>query len=262
MTLPKDPALVEDWKRRISEKLKGRTGLFIPSRKGAKHSEESKKKMSLAHKKLGTKPPIGRGAPLGIKRSAETRRKLSEVQKRIWQARSPEERKKHLESAHEAIRGRKQGPEEIAKRAKSIKGYKHSDEARTKMSKSAMGKVLNENQRRGLEMGRHLTLTFEQRKARSERNKGEKCNFWKGGVSYVNRTERGIFMDTVEYKEWRRNIFERDDYTCQKCDTRGGCLHAHHIKQFKGFPELRMVVNNGITYCNTCHTEYHVINGR
>ena len=31
------------------------------------------------------------------------------------------------------------------------------------------------------------------------------------------------------YKKWRKEIFIKDDYTCQKCFIRGGKLNAHHI---------------------------------
>jgi len=45
----------EEWKRYMSKIQKNQ-----PHKKGYKHTEEAKKNMSLAHKKLGTKPPINR----------------------------------------------------------------------------------------------------------------------------------------------------------------------------------------------------------
>lgn len=60
-----------------------------------------------------------------------------------------------------------------------------------------------------------------------------------------------------EYKEWRRLVFERDQYTCQKCGQVGGTLNAHHIKSFKYYPKLRTELNNGITLCKECHILEH-----
>ena len=57
----------------------------------------------------------------------------------------------------------------------------------------------------------------------------------------------------VEAREWRQKVFERDNYTCQQCQKRGGRLNAHHIKPFSIFPELRFDVNNGQTLCVGCH---------
>lgn len=79
---------------------------------------------------------------------------------------------------------------------------------------------------------------------------GEKHPRWKGGLS---RTKRLVEMGRLKYRIWRRSIFERDDYTCQICEERGGVLNAHHIKKYSDFKDLRFKNNNGITLCKSCH---------
>ncbi len=58
---------------------------------------------------------------------------------------------------------------------------------------------------------------------------------------------------SASYREWRKAVFERDDYACQDCGQRGGKLHADHIQPFALFPELRLNINNGRTLCIDCH---------
>jgi hypothetical protein len=62
--------------------------------------------------------------------------------------------------------------------------------------------------------------------------------------------------NTVEYKTWRESVFIRDNYTCQKCNAKG-YIEAHHIKLWCDYPELRFLVDNGITLCKPCHKNEH-----
>lgn len=79
--------------------------------------------------------------------------------------------------------------------------------------------------------------------------RGEEHHNWKGGIS----SERDKEMSSFEYRRWVREVFKRDDYTCQCCGRRGSILNAHHINNYSSHPELRTDVNNGIVLCEQCH---------
>lgn len=107
------------------------------------------------------------------------------------------------------------------KSSASHKGKQHSVETRRKMSQA---------QKRIVQSGRHL--------------------FYKHGKSSTNKMAR----NNVEYKIWRSAVFQRDAWLCQTCRLReNNKLHAHHIKSWSTYPELRFVVNNGVTLCEDCH---------
>lgn len=77
---------------------------------------------------------------------------------------------------------------------------------------------------------------------------------WKGGITPINESIR----KSAEYKQWRQNVFIRDNYSCVNCGCRGGNgksvkLQADHIKPFSLYPELRFNLNNGQTLCIDCH---------
>jgi uncharacterized protein (DUF2225 family) len=79
--------------------------------------------------------------------------------------------------------------------------------------------------------------------------RGENSPYWKGEIVDENRRAR----DCWKYDEWRDNVFNHDDYTCQCCGNRGGRLNAHHIKDFAQYKDLRYDLKNGITLCENCH---------
>ncbi len=57
--------------------------------------------------------------------------------------------------------------------------------------------------------------------------------------------------------KWVKDIYEKNYYTCQCCFKVGGKLIAHHIESYGSNEELRIVVSNGITFCEEHHIEFH-----
>lgn len=84
---------------------------------------------------------------------------------------------------------------------------------------------------------------------RSDTQKGELSHLWRGGKTSAN----GIFRESFSYDNWRKSVFERDDWRCQICFERGGKITAHHILKFSEHPEYRIDINNGISLCWNCH---------
>jgi hypothetical protein len=78
---------------------------------------------------------------------------------------------------------------------------------------------------------------------------GDKNPSWKGGVTPLNKKLR----KSEEYKNWRKQVFKRDDYTCQGCGNME-YIQAHHIKSFANYKDLRFEITNGITLCESCHS--------
>jgi 5-methylcytosine-specific restriction endonuclease McrA len=84
--------------------------------------------------------------------------------------------------------------------------------------------------------------------------KNEKHPRWKGGV----KKGRNKLYNTSRYKEWRIKVYEKDNFTCQRCgDKLGHNLNAHHYKSWKKYPSSRYVVSNGISLCEKCHIWIH-----
>ena len=76
-----------------------------------------------------------------------------------------------------------------------------------------------------------------------------------------------LIRNIRESREWRDDVFTRDNFICQGCGERGGKLHAHHIKPLaKILREYKITslkqaldcaelwsINNGATLCVDCH---------
>jgi hypothetical protein len=203
----------------------------MPWPKGKPFSEATRLKLSRVQK--------------GHKVSAEARRKIGLAQKGL--KRSPEAREKMRlanlgrimpEWVKEKIRltltGRprdEKTKEKLRKprRPECLKSFKKDAEARLIRSRALKGRKKTDEHRRNMS-GPHSAR-------------------WKGGVTPEHRKIR----NSLEYKIWRKSVFERDDFTCRFCGVRGVRLNADHIKSFALYPELRFVVENGRTLCEPCH---------
>jgi len=97
---------------------------------------------------------------------------------------------------------------------------------------------------------------------------GEDSPRWNPNKTNLQRESERRLPD---YRVWRKNVLERDGYSCVRCGGKGvvygrrcrsNGLNAHHILSYKTSPETRYDVDNGITLCNKCHSLFHSTYGR
>jgi 5-methylcytosine-specific restriction endonuclease McrA len=127
-------------------------------------------------------------------------------------------------------------------------GRKHPEVSRVKMRESALGK----------------TRSVETRKKIGEASLGSKHHNWKGGITPLIYKIRNSFR----YRQWRSDVFTRDNFTCQECNNKG-VIMADHIKEFSAIMKEYSIktieeallceelwnINNGKTLCMGCHYE-------
>lgn len=206
---------------------------------------KSRGPMSEEHKRN-----IGAGL-MGHSCSEETKRKIGEAS---TGRRHSEETKRKISKA---------------KTGQSIwpNGRVFSEETKQKMSEAHKGQVpwctgknLSKEHRENVSKGvKKLWDDPEYRELQSETHRGtfagENHWNWQGGIT----SEQMKIRNSFEMAAWRRAVFERDNYTCMRCDTKGGTLHAHHLVPFASEygKELHFSVGNGWTLCRDCHMDIH-----
>lgn len=123
-----------------------------------------------------------------------------------------------------------------------------SDEWKKKMSVSGKGRKFSDEHRKKISEG-HKGM--KKPWAKPPIKIGADNPKWKGGITPINHKIR----TSLEYKLWRKAVFDRDGYICIWCGVigNGKNLNADHIKPFALFPELRMAIDNGRTLCIECH---------
>jgi hypothetical protein len=96
----------------------------------------------------------------------------------------------------------------------------------------------------------------ESRARMSKKYQGAGSPSWKGGISPANQLARS----SIEYSEWRRAVFVRDNFACVDCGSAGrrsNPICAHHIVAWAENVELRFEIDNGVTLCHPCHELRH-----
>lgn len=143
----------------------------------------------------------------------------------------------------------------FTKKNKIWAGRKHSKETIAKMksvTRTQKHKIQISNALRGTKRpgaGKNLDVFHV---------KGSGHPAWRGGVTPENIKLRR----SAESILWRKSVFVRDNFTCQKYSTKGGSLVAHHINNFADYPELRFAIDNGITFSEKAHKKFHKKYGR
>jgi len=158
--------------------------------------------------------------------------------------------KKHKRKISEGNKGKIVSEETRKKMSKSAKNRIVSKETCKKISKKLKGKYLGSNN--PFYGKKHSEETKNKLREKMSGINSPRWNPHKTDEERING--RHIYG----YNEWRKSVYERDDYTCQKCgDDRGGKLNAHHIKNYANNKKLRTETSNGITFCKSCHKDFH-----
>lgn len=206
-------------------------------RKGSHQTRETKEKMSKA--RIGSNNPM-----YGKPRTEITKKKISEANK----GHIPWNKGKIGIYSEETLK-------KISKSAKNRPRNKwgnHTKEAKEKMRIAHLRENLSDETLKKMSEGRRGLQA------------GENNPNWKGGISSLMSRIRTNF----KYRQWRSDIYYRDNFTCQDCgDNKGGNLEAHHIKTFSiilQYYEIATLeealnceelwdINNGMTLCEKCH---------
>lgn len=184
----------------------------------------------------------------GVKKSAKSR---------TGKKRTPEQRKYMSERRkgkhHWSLEERK----EISRRGKQ---YFKEHPMPTGPACHCYGAKNNFYGKRGKDHPGHKShFSPEQLEQRYAKLRGPLNGNWNPNLTDEERAKK--HRPHTENTNWRRRIFERDDFTCQITGERGGKLRAHHLYNYAEHPALRYVDSNGVTASEDLHRLFHRIYG-
>jgi hypothetical protein len=256
--------ITEETKRRISESLKG----SVPWNRGLTgiHSEESKKKISITHKgkKLSEehKKKIGTGNKGKIV-SEETKKKMSELHKG----------KKHTEETKEKLSNKRKRENNPNWRG----GFSFRNEVSYDQFESVISAFneirRNEDNPNILEVKCTYCGKWYKPTWREARDRKKAIHYLGNGSSvfycskeckqecptFARRLYPKSFKPSTSREvqpELRKLVFERDNWSCVKCEI-GENLHCHHIDPVVNNPIESADLDNCLTLCKECHKEVH-----
>jgi 5-methylcytosine-specific restriction endonuclease McrA len=141
------------------------------------------------------------------------------------------------------------------------KGKSLPEEQKVHLRDVLRGRTCNTG-RTHIKKGQHLSPDTQFKKGHPSPWKGKKNPYftgqnnprWRGGVY----PEHLKIRHSLKMKNFRNEIFKRDDYTCKKCGRKRTVgdrviLNIHHIKPFSTCEEFRFDKDNVITLCKECH---------
>jgi hypothetical protein len=200
---------------------------------------------------------------IGKKASQETKDKMSAMRKGVQKS---EEHKQKIGASHF--------------------GLTHTEETKRKIAEGRIGKYCGENHPMfGKTMNEDSRLQMVESNIKTWNNPELKkiisdANSGKNNGSYIDGRwdNYPLFISTracSKMKEWRRDVFRRDGYTCQITGKKGN-LQPHHIKSFStlmhenGIKTLEEAiacdalweVSNGISLSKKLHMDLHYKHGK
>jgi hypothetical protein len=119
------------------------------------------------------------------------------------------------------MKGKHHTEESKQKFRETRKGFKHSEETKNEIRIIAKQKGYGKWM-----LGKKASI--ESRIKIGLKEKGKNHWNWKGGITPLKH----LIRESIEYTLWQEKVFERDNYTCQKCNKTNCCLNAHHKKEF------------------------------
>ncbi len=173
-----------------------------------------------------------------------------------------EKHKRNISNAHvRKVFGFQKGHKDfVPPKSRKIAGKKISKAL--KGNTNSLGRIISEEHKRRIgdaHRGKPLL-----------KNLGSNNSNWKGGITpLVNK-----IRNHLRYKQWVSEIYQRDYWTCQKCNKKKGIkLIAHHkppntfsnlLEKYRITTILEALnckelwnINHGITWCRKCHVKFH-----